>query len=343
MKNNNKNKQIKYVKYYKNLANSELADIKTTQAAEINYLGKRDGAGIREYSEADAFLADAALYLLAAGAEKNSAPLYQGMKLEYEVFSCSAAEFRSTLTGGIIPRRSVEHIYQKTEERQKANNLVKIKNKFYKAAGFMLKEIGPEQGKLSPENIKEKKIILVFPPFFLTGAFFFAPSKLQAKIRYLRENEPELFYKKDSRFQVTETMARKMFLYIGIKDNHRGNLHIDMDEFFRAIRPSMFLPSGKCRSISRAAEMFNSLVKVYNRVLELEPDSTLSKIIDLTEAPDKKGRFKLIFQSKKKKKSIQAKKDKKRQINRKNRGKVTTKTGRKDAKRAVLTTKTGSL
>lgn len=315
MKNNNsKNKQLKYVKYYKNLANSELADIKTTQAAEINYLGNRDGAGIREYSEADAFLADTALYFLAAGAEKISGPLYNGMKIKYEGFRCSADEFRSTLTGGIIPRRSVEHIYQKTKERQKANNLVKIKDKYYKAAGFMMREMGPEQGKLRPENINGKKIILTFPPYFLTGAFFFVPANLQGRVKYLKSNEPELFYRKDSIFQVTEMMVRKLFLYIGIKDNHSGNLNIDIDDFFKAIRPSMFFSSGKCRSISQAGEVFRSLVKIYNRVIEVDPDPTLPKIVDLIEAKKQKGHFKIIFQSKEKKKRIQAKRTKKHKL-----------------------------
>ena len=300
MTNNNTNKQPKYVKYYKNLAYSEFADIKTTQAAEINYLGNRDGAGTREYSEADAFLADTALSLLAAGAEKISGPLYNGMKIKYEGFRCSAEEFRKIMTGEIIPRRDVEHVYQKSTERQKANNIAMLKNKYYKAAGFIIKEISPESGqgkeRLNPENIKEKKIILVFPPYFLTFSFFFAPSNLQAKIKKLKQENPDLFYQRsaeEKKFKVTDLMARKFFLYLGLHRNNTDKIKIKTDDLFQALKPGLLTAAGKCRSYPAAEKMLLSLIDVYNAVIDLQPADGLAKIKEIKET--EKHQFLLVF------------------------------------------------
>ena len=276
MKNNSKNKQIKYVKYFKNLANSELADITVPPVLKDDLGGKRAGAKLRAYSEADALIADVALSVSAKGQEKQTGPLTKGGKIKYHCLTFAQEDFRQEITGqGIVNRESVEHAYKHTN-RSESDNVIYSGNEIIQSVGFLLKKTS-EQG---------KEIKLAFPAVFAEGGFFFAPINLQAKIKKLKQDNPDLFYQRsadEKNFKVTELLARKFFLYIGLHRNNTDKIKIKTDDLFKALRPALMTAAGRCRSYPGAERMLSSLIDIYNAVIDIQPSDCLAKIKGLKE------------------------------------------------------------
>lgn len=286
MKNNSKNKQLKYVKYFKNLANSELADITVPPNMKDDLRGKRAGAKLRNYSEADALIADVALLSEAKGQEKQTGPIAKGGKIKYHRLTFKQEDFRNAVTGnGIVNRESVEHAYKHTS-RSESDNVICSGKEMIQGVGFLLKKTS-EQG---------KEIKLAFPAVFAEGGFFFAPINLQAKIKKLKQDNPELFYERSAterNFKVTELLARKFFLYIGLHRNNTDKIKIKTDDLFKALRPALMTAAGTCRSYPGAERMLSSLVDVYNAVIDLQESDCLAKIKGLKET--EKHQFLIIF------------------------------------------------
>lgn len=295
----------KYVKYYRALAEVELTPLKNAPA-EIEDMPRPDGTPrrgadthpLKEFGEAEAFLAD---YILLHNAENPGAEKTDSLigryQLPYVSFRIPEQEFRSRLTGhGLITREKVKHLYTNPEAYKMRNYIIPdLKGKKYQAAGIVvnMRDTGAGVG---------REVKILHPAAFTQGAFFFAPSSLQAKIKNLKEQRPELFYRRDSKFEVSELLARKFFLYLGLHQNPSGVLNLKIDEMFRVIRPAMFFPAtGKCRSRAAAGEMLASLINIYNEVIAGEPAAVLTRIKSFSQS--REGEVRLEFQKMKPKKT----------------------------------------
>lgn len=140
---------------------------------------------------------------------------------------------------------------------------------------------------------------LIFPKGMLMGAYFIAPTNLQAKLQLLKETDKNknLFPDSEARYQVTVQLARKFFLYFGIhkyaktggeEDPRPRTIEYKLEDLFREIRPSLLKKNGKLYSERKAVILAEQLVKIYQAIIDDMPRCPVFEITDFQARESRK-------------------------------------------------------
>ena len=292
--NINNTTQIKkpdYVKYSRDAAISELTSVKCKETELIpeTFAGQRVNRRLCSYGETEGFMLDTFFAILTSSEPEIKKKGYDTAELHYFCLYSDIETVKNSFTdNGKIKITSVKHIFWDSCKRFKNDYPVSISNgkRIFRSMplrfDFMMESGGT--GNLKTVQRKINQVKISFPGDWKdsTHGFFLLPINLQAKLTYLAEKEPELFYQgKDRKNNVTTGLARKFFLWIGLhKHNQTGTakLNINLPEVFRKIKPDRCQKNGKLKSLTEAREILYSLINIYNRILQLQPNKLLPEI-----------------------------------------------------------------
>lgn len=327
-----------YVKYRFNTAKAELINSDTVpQGTPTDTLsGARvttgpNGETINRkdayYSEYEAYLIDA-LYLkeaeIEAKTEKGKKP--QKMDMTELRFKSDFPDEEFKIMWTELPRETLEASATARGQRTKAKCCGVLRNpsdrflwnfptgadsgrKFIRAMPIR-RQI--DRGERTPDDDSRlaripggenaKKINgyeLIFPKGMLMGAYFIAPSNLQAKLQLLKETDKNknLFPESEARYQVTVQLARKFFLYFGVhkyaktgaeEDPRSRTIEYRLEDLFREIRPSLLKKNGKLYSEHKAGILAEQLVRIYQAIVNDMPRCPVFEITDFKAQESRK-------------------------------------------------------
>jgi len=295
--NINNTTQIKkpdYVKYSRDAAISELTSVKgkETELIPETFNGQRLNRRLCSYGETEGFMMDTFFAILTSSDPEVKKKGYSTEKLQYFCIASDIETVKNSFTdNGKIKITNIKHIFWESCKRFKNDYPVSIENgkRIFRAMplrfDFVMESGGTGNLKTIQRKINQVKISFPSEWKDSTHGFFLLPINLQAKLTYLAEKEPELFYQgKDRNNKVTPGLARKFFLLLGLhKHNQTGTtkLNLNLPEVFRKIKPDRCQKSGKLKSLSEARKILDSLVNIYNRILQLQPNKLLPDIVEL--------------------------------------------------------------
>lgn len=287
-------KKTNYVKYSRDAAISELTSIKGRENELIpeTFAGQRIDRKLCSYGETEGFMLDTFFAILTSSEPEIKKKGYNTADLKYFCISSDIETVKNSFTdNGKINITSVKHIFWDTCKRFKQDYPVATENgkRIFRSMPLRFDFIMESGciGNLKTVQRKINQVKITFPINWKdsTHGFFLLPINLQAKLTYLAEKEPELFYQgKDRKNKVTPGLARKFFLWIGLhKHNQTGTakLNINLPGLFREIKPDRCQKSGKLKSLTEAREILYSLRNIYNRILQMQPNKLLPEIVEL--------------------------------------------------------------
>lgn len=296
----NNTTQIKkpdYVKYSRDAAISELTSVKGKENDLIpeTFAGKRINRKLCSYGTTEAFMLDAFFAILTSDDPEIKKKGYDTAELHYFCLSSDIETVKNSFTdNGKLNITTVRHLLRDSNKKYKNDYPVSIENgkRIFRTMplrfDFDMESDSTANFKAIQRRINQVKI--TFPGEWKDSnhGFFLLPINLQAKLNYLSEKEPELFYQgKDRNNKVTPGLARKFFLWIGLhKHNQTGTarLNINLPGLFREIKPDMCQKNGKLRSLEEAQAILKSLIQIHNRTVQLHPNKLLQEIEEVLPA-----------------------------------------------------------
>lgn len=306
IKDNTQIKKPDYVKYSRDAAISELTSVKekATELIPETFNGQRLNRKLCSYGETEGFMLDTFFAILTISEPETKKKGYSTEELQYFCLDSDIDTVKDSFTDqGRLNITTVKHILRDSDKKFKNDYAISLDNgkRIFRTMPLRFDFVMEDDatGNLKTVQRKRKLVKITFPGDWKdsTHGFFLLPINLQAKLTYLAENEPELFYQgKDRNNKVTPGLARKFFLLLGLhKHNQTGatKLNLNLPEVFRKIKPDRCQKTGKLKSLTEAREILYSLRNIYNRVLQLQPNKLLPAIEEVI--PIGKEDFMLCF------------------------------------------------